>query len=236
MATADIPLPGGVLDRSRPRALAPTAVFDIAGPLAVYWLLRAAGTAEVTALIFSGILPAFRVAAGIVRHRRVDAIGSLVLVGIVAGTVAGLVTHSARLMLMEGSIPIAVFALACLGSLPTARPLMYRIGLQARGASTAAGHDLEARWAQPAARHTFRIITLVWGVTLLAEAVTRVLIIETIPAGTALLVIKLMPYIVIAGLFRWMAGYTRRDRQQAGQRAVVPEAASAGPAPVLAQR
>jgi len=45
-----------------------------------------------------------------------------------------------------------------------------------------------------------------------------------------LLVIKLMPYIVIAGLVRWMAADTRRVRLQAGQ------AASTDPAPVLAQR
>jgi hypothetical protein len=220
MATADIPLRADGIDRGRLRALAPIAVFDIAGPLAVYWLLRAAGTAEVTALIISGILPAFGVAAGIVRHRRLDAIGSLVLAGIVAGTVAGLVTHSARLVLMEGSVPTALFALACLGSLLTARPLMYRIALQTRG-GTSAGGDLEARWARPAAQHAFRVITLVWGATMLAEAVTRVLIVETIPAGTALFVIKLMPYLVIAGLLRWMAGYTRRLRRPS----VSPDAA-----------
>jgi hypothetical protein len=236
MATIGIQEHGSGFDRSRLRALAPTALFDIAGPLALYWLLRAAGMAEVTALIASGILPALGVAVGIIRHRRVDAIGSLVLAGIIAGTVAGLLTHSARLVLMEGSLPTAVFALACLGSLLTARPLMYRIALQARGASTAAGRDLQARWAQPAAQHTFQAITLVWGVTLLAEAATRVLIVETISTGAALLVIKLMPYLVIAGLFRWMAGYTRRVRGHAEQRTVVPEAAIADPTPALAQR
>jgi hypothetical protein len=236
MATTGIQVHGGGFDRSRLRALVPTAVFDIAGPLALYLLLRAAGMAEVTALIVSGILPALGVAIGIIRHRRVDAIGSLVLAGIMAGTVAGLLTHSARLVLMEGSLPTAVFALACLGSLLTARPLMYRIALQTRGASTAAGHDLQTRWAQPAAQHIFRTITIVWGVTLLAEAATRVLIVETTSTGTALLVIKLMPYIVIAGLFRWMAAYTRRIRGHAEQPAMVREAPAVDPAPALARR
>jgi len=236
MATTGIQEQGSGLDRSQLRALVPTAVFDIAGPLAVYWLLRAAGTAEVTALIVSGILPAVGVAIGIIRHRGVDAIGSLVLFGIIVGTLAGLLTHSARLVLMEGSIPTAVFAVACLGSLLTARPLMYRIALQTRGTTTAAGRDLRARWAGPAAQHAFRTITLVWGVTFLAEAAARVLIVETISAGTALMVIKLMPYIVIAGLLRWMAGYTRRVRRQAEQQTIVREAAAAGAAPVLAQQ
>jgi len=77
---------------------------------------------------------------------------------------------------------------------------------------------------------------LFWGVSLLAEAATRVLIAETISAGTALLIVKLTPYVVIAGLFRWMAGYTRGLRRQAEQRAAVPHAASTDPAPVLARR
>jgi hypothetical protein len=230
MTTTSIQVRGSGFDRSRLRALLPTAVFDIAGPLALYWLLRAAGTAEVTALIVSGILPAVGVAIGIIRHHRVDAIGALVLFGIIAGTVAGLVTHSARLVLMEGSVPTAVFAIACLGSLLTARPLMFRIGMQMRGAGTAGARELEARWSQPAAQHAFRVITLVWGLTLLAEAAARVLIVEMMSAGTALLVIKVMPYLVIGCLLRWMAGYTRSLRQEAGQPAVLREGERAGTA------
>jgi hypothetical protein len=241
MATTGIQLQGGSLnhggfDRSQLRALAPIALFDIAGPLAVYWLLRAAGMTEVTALIISGILPAFGVALGIIRHRRIDAIGSLVLLGIVAGTAVGLLTHSARLILMEGSIPTAVFGLACLGSLLTARPLMYRISLQTRGADTAAGRQLQARLSQPVVRHAFRLVTLVWGVTLLAEAAARVVIVEAVPAGTALMIVRFMPYLVLAVLFRWMFAYTRRVRHEAGQRAAVLRAAGGEPAPALAQR
>jgi hypothetical protein len=225
---------GGGFDRSRLGALAPIAVFDIAGPLAVYWLLRAAGTAEVTALIVSGILPAMGVAWGIIRHRRIDAIGSLVLVGIVVGTVVGLTTHSARLMLMEGSVPTAVFGLACLGSLLTAEPLLYRIALQTRGAGTAARRDLEARLSRPGMARAFRIVSLVWGVTFLAEAVSRVLIVETTSASDALLVIKLMPYLVLGVLLRWMMGYLHGVSNQ--HPAAVLQSAGSDTAQVVAQR
>jgi hypothetical protein len=227
MATTDMHVQGSGFDRSRLRVLAPVAVFDIAGPLAVYWLLRATGTAEVTALIVSGILPALGVALGIIRHSRIDAIGSLVLFGIVAGTVAGLTTHSARLVLMEGSVPTAVFGLASLGSLLTAQPLMYRIALQTRGADTPARRELEARLSQPGMARAFRIVTLAWGVTFLAEAATRVLIVETTSAGNALLVVKVMPYIVLGALLRWMMGYLRSVHNRAQQQAAVPQAETA---------
>ncbi|HXW45642.1 MAG TPA: VC0807 family protein [Streptosporangiaceae bacterium] len=237
MATSDLQLKHssfnqGGFDRSRLRSLAPIAVFDLAGPLAVYWLLRAAGTAEVTALIASGILPAFGVILGIIRRHRVDAIGALVLLGIVAGTVVGLLTHSSRLVLMEGSVPTAIFGLTCLGSLLTSQPLLYRIAREARGEGTAAASTFEARWGREGARRTFGFVTLVWGLAFLAEAAARVLIVEFSSAGNALLIVKVMPYLVILALIRWTASYARR----AEQRAVVSQAMNSGPAHVLAHR
>ena len=68
-------------NRNRFLNLAMIAIFDIAGPLVAYSLLRSAGQSAVTALILSGAFPALGVAAGLIRHRRVDAIGILVLAG-----------------------------------------------------------------------------------------------------------------------------------------------------------
>lgn len=217
-------LPGG-FDRSRLRSLAPIAAFDLAGPLALYWLLRAAGVREVSALILSGTLPALGVAVGIIRRRRVDAIGVLVLFGIVTGTVVGLVSHSARLVLLEGSVPTAVFGLACLGSLLAGRPLMFRIALQTIGVDTASGRDLQASWPQPQVRHRFTVITLVWGITYLAEAAARFLIVDAVSTGTALVVVKLMPFLVTVVLINWTrrsrrAGQGRAARDQAGRTAM----------------
>lgn len=219
------PLPGG-FDRSRLRSLAPIAVFDLAGPLALYFLLRAAGVHEVTALILSGILPTLGVALGIIRHRRVDAIGALVLFGIVTGTVVGLVSHDARLVLLEGSVPTAVFGLACLGSLPASKPLMFRIVLQTIGADTASGRDLQERWPQPQVRHRFTVITLVWGVTYLAEAAARFVIVDAVSTGTALVVVKLMPFLVTVVLINW----TRRSRRTGQPPAASDAADPADPA------
>jgi hypothetical protein len=224
------------LDRSRLRSLAPIAVFDIAGPLALYWLLRAVGTADVTALIVSGILPAFGVILGIIRRHRVDAIGSLVLLGIVVGSVAGLLTHSARLVLMEGSVPTAVFGLACLGSLLTSQPLLYRIAQEARGAGTDAARQLAQRWQGADVGRMFTSITLLWGVTLLLEAAARVVIVEAMSTGTAIMIVKVMPYLVIFALIRWTRGYARRTVRQARQHGAVAQAVTAEPDRVLAGR
>jgi hypothetical protein len=109
-------------DRSRLRSAATIVIFDIAGPLAAYSVLRAAGLSTVSALVLSGALPGVAVLGGLIRRRRLDAIGVLVLAGIAVGTVLGLLSGNARLVLVEGSVPTAVFGLACLGSLWSGRP------------------------------------------------------------------------------------------------------------------
>src|SRR5579862_6909067 len=95
-------------DHSRLRSAAKIVIFDIAGPLVAYQLLRSEGLSAVSALILSGVLPGFAVLGGLVRRRRLDAVGILVLAGIAIGSILGLVSGSARLMLMEGSVPTAV--------------------------------------------------------------------------------------------------------------------------------
>ena len=218
---------GNQRDRNRFLNLATIAVFDIAGPLAAYSLLRSAGLSAVTALVLSGAFPALGVAAGLIRHRRVDSIGVLVLAGIAVGTAVGLLSGDPRLVLVEGSVPTAVFGLLCLGSLWAHRPLIYRFAVEFIGADTPKGREIEALWRNPVFRHVFRLFTVVWGVTYLAEAAARVVIVETTSTGTALTVSKVMPYVVGAALAAWMFAYGRHARRQGERLAAEAQAAEA---------
>ncbi len=202
-----------VRNRNRLQSAAKIVVLDIAGPLVAYSLLRSAGLSTVSALVLSGAFPAIGIALGVARQRRVDAIGVLVLAGIAVGTVLGLVTGDARLVLVEGSVPTAVFGLLCLGSLWSRRPLIYRFALEFMGADTPRGRDFEGLWRYPGFRHAFRLFTVVWGVTYLAEAAARVIIVATTSTATALTVSKVMPYTVAAVLVGWMFAYGRRARR-----------------------
>jgi hypothetical protein len=216
-----IPQPGTAFppaNRGRLQSLAPIAVFDVIGPLVAYSLLRSNGFSPVTALILSGVLPAFGVGLTVVRHRRLDAIGALVLVGIVAGTVLGLASGSARLVLLEGSVPTGIFAVVCLASLWSSRPLIFRFALEFIGADTPRGRDFADRWRYPGFRHVFRVMTVVWGVAYLAEAAARVLTVELTSTGTALSISKVMPFAIAAVLVAWMFVYGQRARRK-GERA-----------------
>ena len=226
---------GQTRDRNRFQSLAMTAVFDIAGPLVAYSLLRSAGQSTVTALVLSGAFPALGVAAGLIRHRRVDTIGVLVLAGIAIGTALGLLSGDPRLVLVEGSVPTAVFGLLCLGSLWARRPLIYRFAIEFIGPDTPKGRDFESLWQYPGFRHAFRLYTVVWGVAYLAEAAARVIIIETTSTGTALTVSKVMPYVVCAALVAWMIAHGRHVRREGERLAAESQAAAAAQAAAESQ-
>jgi hypothetical protein len=203
------------------------AVFDIAGPLLAYNLLRSAGFSSVSALILSGVFPAAGVIISIVQHRRVDALGVLVLAGIAVGAVIGLVSHNARLVLDEGSVPTAVFGLICLGSLATPKPLMYRLAVEFIGPDTPKGQEFTGLWQYAEFRRVFRVVTVVWGVGYLAEAVARVVIVQNTSTGSALAISKVLPYAVAAVLTAWTIGYGTYHKRQGERLAAAAEAAAA---------
>ena len=165
----------------------------------------------------------------VVRHRRLDAIGALVLIGIVVGTVLGLASHNARLVLVEGSVPTGIFGLVCLGSLWTRRPLIYRFALEFMGPDTPKGRDFESRWQYAGFRRVFTLMTVVWGVAYLLEAAARVIIVENTSAGTALTISKIMPYVVAGALVAWMAVYGQRAKRKGEAAAAAARAAASAP-------
>lgn len=204
------------------------AVFDVAGPLLAYNLLRSAGFSSVSALVLSGVFPAIGVTIGIIQHRRVDALGVLVLAGIAVGAAIGLVSHNARLVLDEGSVPTAVFGLICLGSLGTPKPLMYRLAVEFIGPDTPKGQEFTGLWQYAEFRRVFRVVTAVWGIAYLAEAVARVVIVQNTSTGTGLAISKVLPYAVAAVLMAWTFGYGQYQKRKGERLAAAAAAPSAG--------
>lgn len=211
----DDPQTPEVADRQdRLRMLLPIAVFDVAGPLAVYYGARAAGLSTVMALVVSGVLPALRVAGIVIRHRRLDVIGALVISGIALGTVMGLLTGSARLYLLDGLVPTVAFGAACLASLVSSRPLMFRVALEMMGEDSPKGQAFADMWEHPGFRKSFQVITIVWGMVFLAESGLQALIIETQSINTAKLTSNLLPVPVLVVTFAWARSYGKRSEQR----------------------
>ena len=217
------------MDTGRLRSIAMIVIFDIGGPLLAYHLLQSNGVGTVAALVLSGVFPAVGVIIGVIRHRRVDAVGVLVLAGIVVGAVLGLVSHNPKLVLDEGSVSTGVFGLICLASLATDKPLMYRFALEFIGPDTERGREFVGLRQYREFRRAFVVITVVWGTAYLVEAAARVVIVQSASAGTALAVSKVTPYAVAAVLIAWTVGYGRYQGRK-GERMAAAYAAAAAPA------
>jgi len=199
-------------------------VFDLCGPLIAYVLLRTAGLSAVAALMISGVLPALGIAVGALADRRLDVLGVVVLAGIAVGTVLGLTSHNARLYLLEGSVPSAVFALACLASLRLRQPLIFRLALELIGRDTRRGRDVAGAWRYPGFRRAFRVITVAWGVGYLIEVAVRVVIVEVTSTGIALICSKLLPYLFALTLSAWTLGYGEHEKRKAERLAALAAA------------
>ena len=64
----------------------------------------------------------------------------------------------------------------------------------------------------PLGRHTFRTLSVVWGIGLVVEASTRLTLADVLPTATFLAVSPFITAIVIGGLFAFTAAYTKQTQ------------------------
>ncbi|MET9497827.1 VC0807 family protein [Streptomyces sp. NPDC006552] len=159
-----------------------TVVCDIVLPVGLYYVLRAAGASEITALLLSGSAPALHTLHSAVRHRKLDAIGVFTLALLVVSALASLLTSDPRIALARNSLFTALAGVWLLITLFTARPFTYqalRTLLSGRAAK------LERLWESDGAfRRVWRALTVLWGVGLLCDALLRLIMAYTLPVDT----------------------------------------------------
>ena len=175
-----------------------------------------AGLSTVLALVLSGVLPFLRVGVTAVRHRRIDAIGVLVLSGIALGTVVGLASGSARLYLLDGIVPTVAIGIVCLASLLSEKPMMYRLAVETMGEDTQRGHTFAEMWSYSEFRRIFKVITVVWGLVFLGESALQAILVETTSINTAKLTSNVLPVVVFVLTFAWTRAYGRHVQHRSG--------------------
>ena len=170
---------------------------------------------------------------GFARHRRVDAVGVLGLAGVAVATILGLVTGNEAADPRRG-VGADRDLRPRLPRLAMGRPPLTSIfALEFIGAN-APGRDLPTRLQYAGFRRVSG--SSPWsGVTYLAEAAARVVIIEVASTGTALTVSKIMPYAVAALLIAWTNLYGQRAKRR-GERLAAPAQHRARPGEGTARR
>ena len=213
-----------------------TLMFDLIIPIGSFYGLRAAGVGTYPALLAGAVLPGLTAVVRLIRHRRPDRLGMLVMAMMLLGAGVSLVTGSPQFLLAKEGWITGLWGAWFLASLPGSRPLAFRFSRQLLEGRTGfrppAGPSQKlpaASWDDlwetiPGFRRIWRISTLIWGCALLADAAIRVAMAYTMPIdlvpalGGALWPVTFIALQVITNIYYYRAGLWRMLRQPAAAR------------------
>lgn len=198
------------------RAMAPSMVFGAVIPLAVYYIVRHHVPNTADALIIAGAFPVAWIAVEWVRTRQIDPIGAITLFGFVVGVASSeLLGGNAFVLKVKDSAFTILFGLTCLLSLRWKRPMMFTIGrAMSAGEDPARQAAYDDLYEIEEAKHVFAVITVVWGIGLIVEALLRVVLAAVLPTGPFLAVSPVLWAVAFAGLFTFTIRYSAVARER----------------------
>lgn len=186
----------------------PILIYDRVAPL----------SGDVVALMASSLPPLLWSLAEFVRRRRVDAVSVLVLAGIALSLLAMLGGGSARFLQLRENLVSALIGLVFLGSAAIGKPLIYqlaRAGLARKLPDEVAA--FEAKRDMPQFRRVMTIMTLVWGIGLLASAALACVLVFALSIHDYLIVSPFVGYGSMGALALWTVWYRRRAQRRAAR-------------------
>lgn len=192
---------------------APVLIFDWAQPL----------YGEVHALLASTVPPLLWGVGSFAKARKIDALSVIALAGIALSLLMFVGGGSAQLIALKEKLVTLLFACAFLGSAMIGKPLIYPLARAtiARQSKQAAD-SFDQRRDEAPVRHTVTVMTWVWGLGLLADALLSILLVYSLPMALYLIVGPILGYLTLGGLAAWTFLYRRyRTRKvAAGQDAI----------------
>lgn len=188
-------------------------IAELAVNLALPWMaytLAEPRWGELGGLIASAIPPLLWSLGELLRHRRLDALSVLVLVGIAMSLLGLALGGDARILLVRESLASGAIGVAFLVSLLFEKPLIFYLARATMAREQDDAHEMIAAWwATPGARRAVSVMTAVWGSGLTAEAALRTWLAWTWPPARFLAVAPFIGYGLVALLMLWTLWYRR---------------------------
>jgi len=186
-------------------------------PVILYKLSkRYYSASESTALIVAAIFPLGKSAFGLIRHRQLDPISILALLGIATDGVAISFGGSPRLLLIRESLFTGVFGVACLLSLLLPRPMMFYFSRRfIAGEDPQRQERFNAAWQFSDVRFCHRLITTVWGLAFVGELIVRIILIYRLPPALVLIISPVLVGALTIVTMIWAFSYGHRVRVRA---------------------
>lgn len=201
---------------STARGIILSLVVNAALPFVIYQLLKTyTNVSDLMALFVSGVPSIIVALTGVVRERRVDLMAGITLTSIAVSIVLIALGGSPKLYLVRESLFTGVFGLVYLVSLLFPRPMAFYF---ARHFVTGNVPEKVARfnslWQSPFFQHGMRVSTVVWGLSLIGEAVIRIVLVVNLTIAQFLLVSPFVLYGILGGMMAWTMWYGRQMRRQ----------------------
>lgn len=165
---------------------------------------------DVHALMASSLPPIIWSIVEFIRKRRVDAISIFVIAGIVLSLLAFIGSGSVRMLQLRENLVSGLVALVFLGSAAIGKPLIYqfaRAGMMRK--SPAEADRLAGLRDNPAFRRGMTIMTLVWGLGLLASNALACVLVFTMSIRHYLIASPILGYGTMGVLILWTIWYSR---------------------------
>lgn len=190
-------------------AFALDGLVNIAAPLAIYHQAQA-HWGELNALLASSVPPLLWGLGSFLRSRRIDALSVLAVVGIALSTLAFVGSGSAQMLQLREKLVTLAIGLAFLGSAAIGKPLIYPLAraTMARQSDRALA-EFDAKGNDALVRHTVMVMTLVWGIGLLADFGVSAALIYMLPIKRYLVAGPIVGYAAIGGMMLWTILYRR---------------------------
>ncbi len=186
---------------------------------------------DVQALILSSIPPILWSIVEFARHRRIDALSMLVLLGIVLSLVAVAGGGSARFLQLREKLVTVIIGFVFLGSALIGKPLIYQLArAQMVRNSSSELEEFESLRSNKYFRRTMMVLTVVWGLGLLADAAISIALVYTLTIKAYLAVSPFVSYGMTGALSLWTFLYVRRQRRKGAERRAALAAQQAGAA------
>jgi hypothetical protein len=182
-------------------------------PVVIYSFFRA-GLGDVKALLISSAPPIVWSAIQLGRKRRLDAVSILVLAGIALSLLAFIGGGSVRFLQLRENLVTGLIGIAFLVSALIRRPLIYELArANMRRTSVADAESFERLTTSASFRHTMNLMTVVWGLGLIAQTALACVLVFTLSIRNYLIVSPILGYGAMGALALWTFWYGKRARR-----------------------
>ena len=194
-------------------------------PFLIYHYAEAS-LGEVGALLASSAPPILWSMVEFARHRRFDALSVLVLGGIALSLLAMLGGGGVQFLQLREKLVTGLIGLVFLGSAIIGKPLIYELArARMRRKSEAEAQQFEAWRDNAGFRWTMTVMTLVWGLGLLADVAISMVLVFGLTIREYLIVNPVLGYVTMIGLSLWTFFYGQRARRRGEARRAAVTAA-----------